>query len=241
MRPQLIRRARRGIAALGALALAVGVFGTVASASITRTHRPPRQLTPPRPRRHTPPRPQPRARRLHLRAQMLHPNVLVGKDVAFIGATRPGIARRPVGIDERRGARWVEVARTVTGAHGHFLARYWPRQLGRIRLRVRLAAPSGRRVTVLEPVATVYRAVVASWYGPGGTTACGETLGAGTQGVASRTLPCGRLVTLRYRNRSVRVPVIDRGPYVAGREYDLTYATKLALGAGDVSLIWASA
>jgi len=35
--------------------------------------------------------------------------------------------------------------------------------------------------------------------------------------------------------------VIPRGPYVAGRDYDLTYATKQALDAGGVSLIWASA
>ena len=48
-------------------------------------------------------------------------------------------------------------------------------------------------------------------------------------------------MTLRYHGRTVRVPVIDRGPFVAGRDYDLTYATKLALGAGDVSVIWASA
>ena len=48
-------------------------------------------------------------------------------------------------------------------------------------------------------------------------------------------------MTLRYQGHTVRVPVIDRGPFVAGREYDLTYATKRALGMGDVSLIWASA
>ena len=91
------------------------------------------------------------------------------------------------------------------------------------------------------PVATVFHAVVASWYGPGGRTACGQTLTVATLGVANRTLPCGTIVTLRYRNRTVRVPVIDRGPFVAGRDYDLTWATKLALGAGDVTVIWASA
>ena len=37
---------------------------------------------------------------------------------------------------------------------------------------------------------------------------------------------------------SIRVPVIDRGPYVAGREFDLTAATKRALGFGDLGTIW---
>ena len=111
-----------------------------------------------------------------------------------------------------------------------------------MRLRVRLACAARARIaTVVEPAATVFHEVVASWYGPGGTTACGEALGAGTLGVANRTLPCGTMVTLRYRGRTLRLPVIDRGPYVAGRDYDLTYATKLALGAGDLSVIWASA
>ena len=32
-------------------------------------------------------------------------------------------------------------------------------------------------------------------------------------------------MTLWHRGRTVRVRVIDRGPYVAGREFDLTEAT----------------
>jgi rare lipoprotein A (peptidoglycan hydrolase) len=44
-------------------------------------------------------------------------------------------------------------------------------------------------------------------------------------GVAHKTLPCGARVTLRRGTRTVRVRVIDRGPYVAGREFDLTQAT----------------
>jgi len=31
-------------------------------------------------------------------------------------------------------------------------------------------------------------------------------------------------VTFRHHGRVLRIPVIDRGPYVAGREYDLTAA-----------------
>jgi rare lipoprotein A len=79
----------------------------------------------------------------------------------------------------------------------------------------------------------VYRHAYASWYGPGffgGHLACGGRLTPGTLGVANKRLPCGTKITLRYHGRSVRVPVIDRGPYVGGREYDLTAATKQRLG-----------
>jgi rare lipoprotein A len=59
-------------------------------------------------------------------------------------------------------------------------------------------------------------------------------------GVANKTLPCGTLVTLRYDGRTVRVPVVDRGPYVPGREFDLTEATKQALGFGGVGQVWST-
>ena len=54
---------------------------------------------------------------------------------------------------------------------------------------------------------------------------CGGTLAPGRLGVAHKSLPCGSKVTLRHRGRTLRVRVIDRGPYVGGREYDLTEAT----------------
>ena len=43
--------------------------------------------------------------------------------------------------------------------------------------------------------------------------------------MAHKTLPCGSKLTLRKGSRTVRVRVIDRGPYVGGREFDLTEAT----------------
>ena len=66
-----------------------------------------------------------------------------------------------------------------------------------------------------------------SWYGPGmygSRTACGVTLTKSVMGVASRTLPCGTKVTFRNpdNGRSVTVPVIDRGPYVSGRIWDMS-------------------
>jgi hypothetical protein len=64
-----------------------------------------------------------------------------------------------------------------------------------------------------------------SWFGPGlygNGTACGQTMTKTLVGVAHRTLPCGTLVTFRYNGRTVTVPVVDRGPYVVGRTWDLT-------------------
>ena len=64
-----------------------------------------------------------------------------------------------------------------------------------------------------------------SWYGPGfygHRTACGLALTQTLVGVAHRTLPCGTLVTFRSNGVTVTVPVVDRGPYVAGRTWDLT-------------------
>ena len=36
------------------------------------------------------------------------------------------------------------------------------------------------------------------------------------------------------------IPQIDRGPYVEGREFDLTKATKQALGFGDTGQLWST-
>ena len=89
----------------------------------------------------------------------------------------------------------------------------------------------------------VYRAGHASWYGPGlygNGTSCGGALTPGRLGVAHKSLPCGTRVTFRYRGRSATVPVIDRGPYAAGREWDLTAATKRKLGFGSTGTVWST-
>jgi hypothetical protein len=72
----------------------------------------------------------------------------------------------------------------------------------------------------------------ASWYGPGlwgRSTACGQVLRPTTIGVAHKTLPCGTTVRFTYRGRTVVAPVIDRGPYIRGRAWDLTAAAAEAL------------
>lgn len=87
---------------------------------------------------------------------------------------------------------------------------------------------------------------VASWYGPssGTSLACGGELASSTVGVANKTLRCGTRVRVCL-NRSgpcINVTVVDRGPYVEGREYDLTEATARRIGfmARGVGPVWVS-
>jgi rare lipoprotein A len=168
-------------------------------------------------------------------------NVLDGRVATVIGTLRPGLAARTVTLQALGSHGWSTVARVRTGAKGLFRLRYVPRQTGSARLRLRFVGdvnelPAHRRLGRLN----VYRLAEASWYGGGGGLACGGSLTSATMGVANKTLPCGTLVTLRYGGRSVRVPVVDRGPYVAGREFDLTQATKQALGFGDTGEVWST-
>jgi len=80
---------------------------------------------------------------------------------------------------------------------------------------------------------TPYRFAGASWYGGtsmwGRSTACGQTLRPSTIGVANKTLPCGTPVKFVWHGHSIVAPVIDRGPYIQGRAWDLTSAAAEAL------------
>ena len=77
------------------------------------------------------------------------------------------------------------------------------------------------------------RSRVVTWYGPGWygrRTACGNTLTSRLMGVAHKTLPCGTVVHFRYGGNRVTAKVVDRGPYAAGVDYDLTWAAARKLG-----------
>ena len=129
---------------------------------------------------------------------------------------------------QRRG-RWVTLDRDRTNRAGKFVLR--KRMFGALSTRARVRLNSGE--TRILGRLNVYRRALASWYGPGlfgNKLGCGGTLQVGSLGVANKSLPCGTKVTIRHRGRVVRVRVIDRGPYVGGREYDLTAATARKLG-----------
>ena len=53
-------------------------------------------------------------------------------------------------------------------------------------------------------------------------TACGIAIGPRTMGVAHPVLPCGAKIVLEYGGTRVLTQVIDRGPDVPGREFDVS-------------------
>jgi hypothetical protein len=169
-------------------------------------------------------------------------DVQTGQAVHVHGTLLPRGGGRHVTVESGVNGRWHVLARSRTRSNGHFDARIVAGQLGTQRLRVRFAGDR-RNVDTRAGAGSLraFRPTLASWYGLyGGALACGGTLGYGTLGVANKTLPCGTKVTLRYRGREVTVPVIDRGPYVGGREWDLTGATARRLGFDGVGVVWST-
>jgi rare lipoprotein A (peptidoglycan hydrolase) len=84
---------------------------------------------------------------------------------------------------------------------------------------------------------------MASWYGPGlygNEMACGGKLTKSTFGVAHKSLPCGTKVAIAHGGRIVIAPVVDRGPFVKGVEYDLTAHAAEAVRMGSTSEIRAN-
>jgi rare lipoprotein A len=138
---------------------------------------------------------------------------------------------------------WVPIASAAVAADGRFAAVWRPDRVGPLQLRA-VAGPAAAGTADEVPSApqldvTVFRPGIASWYGPTSrdeTTACGVPLERWTLGAAHRTLPCGTPVAFYYKGHTIVVPVIDRGPFVAGRSWDLTQAAHTALG-GDDGLI----
>jgi rare lipoprotein A (peptidoglycan hydrolase) len=151
-------------------------------------------------------------------------NVRMGRRAVVRGRIQP--AGSTVALQVRRNGRWVTLDRDVTGAQGRYVLRDRMARPMSARARVRVSrGPAGKHGLGRL---NVYRHALASWYGPGlygNPLGCGGRLGTSQLGVAHKSLPCGTRVTLRHRGRVVRVPVIDRGPYVGAREYDLTAAT----------------
>lgn len=165
-------------------------------------------------------------------------NVLSGPTVDVRGDLLPGVPGRSVALQGRSGGRWHTLTSANTRAGGRFDLRLHAGALGAQRLRVRFAGDhSNTRSLEWGGLLTVYRESVASWYNDAGLTACGFHA---TLGVANKTLPCGTKVSFFYGGRKVTAVVDDRGPFVAGRDWDLNRNTAAALGVAGVATLWSS-
>jgi rare lipoprotein A len=103
---------------------------------------------------------------------------------------------------------------------------------------------AGKRYFVLGSSAGYLERGVASWYGPtfhGGRTANGDKYDMYAMTAAHKTLPlpCHVRVTNLANGRSIVVRVNDRGPFVANRIIDLSYAaaTKLDIVRQGTALV----
>src|ERR1700737_2556127 len=85
-------------------------------------------------------------------------------------------------------------------------------------------------LTVCRPTPS---GIVTSWYGgkfQGRRTASGEIFDKNKKTAASRSYGFGTILKLSYRGKSCLVRVNDRGPFVRGRDLDVSEAVATELG-----------
>ncbi len=107
-----------------------------------------------------------------------------------------------------------------------------------------LPKPAARQVTRASASSRAlpggWQSAKVSWYGPGfygRRTAGGTTLTETSMIVAHRSLPFGTKIQFEYRGRTCTAVVMDRGPYIGGRTFDLGPGTAKALGFGGVGTV----
>lgn len=163
-----------------------------------------------------------------------------------ISGTAGTAANRLVAIEYHYGAavKWNLASLVTTTKNGAFSKRWQPATVGNLKLRavmlpagVTAVAAAYSKVTSLQGTATqtlpvtIFQPVVASYETNfGALDSCGTRLSSTTIGIASPTLKCGTKVTIYYNGKQMTVPVVDHGPYVTGRSYDLTYAVAKDIG-----------
>jgi peptidoglycan lytic transglycosylase len=155
----------------------------------------------------------------------------------FRGSVSPSAAGRTVTIESLDGAtlQWAAITSATVNPDGTYLAKWRTRMAGEFRVRAVLQSASQAVAASAssELAITIHRAATATWYGPGfygRQTACGIRMTRTLLGVAHRKYKCGTKVAVLYHGRRITVPVVDRGPFRRGTDYDLTAATAQALG-----------
>ena len=162
-------------------------------------------------------------------------NALLGKKVRFRGTVGTKLAGRDVVVQylDPVTEAWTQQAHTTVRPDGTFVARWKPRHIGQFRTRALVGGEARSASATPELPLNIFRPAIATFFGPGlygRTTACGQELTEDLVGVASRSLPCGTNVAVRYGATTILVPVVDRGPYGGEAKWDLTKGAADLLG-----------
>jgi rare lipoprotein A len=175
-------------------------------------------------------------------------SAFVRSGLSVTGTVPASDAGRAIEIDQLAatpGSAWAPVAVVDARSDGSFAAAWHTGHSGLLTIRAELQGTQPPSAAASPPavLVTLYKRSIATLYGPGfygQKTACGVTLRRRTIGVANRTLPCGTEVQVYYRGSVMTVPVIDRGPYAHGANWDLTMAAARALGMQGTAVIGAA-
>jgi rare lipoprotein A (peptidoglycan hydrolase) len=162
-------------------------------------------------------------------------SALLRNGLTFTGTAPRSDAGNTVEIERlghETGWTWAQTVTATIAHNGSFTGVWNTNHIGEFSIRAVLQSSAAAAAAPPTVTVTVYRPSLATIYGPGfwgQRTACGEKLNRAALGVANRTLKCGTKVGLYYHGRTLIVPVIDRGPYANGADWDLTEATAKAL------------
>jgi rare lipoprotein A len=172
-------------------------------------------------------------------------SALLRSQLTFSGSAPASDAGKTVVIERfghETGWTWASTVTATVSRNGSFTTAWSTDHIGWFAIRAVIGGAASTATAAPTVAVTVYRPSLATMYGPGfwgKRTACGTMLRRSTLGVANRTLHCGEKVALYYRGRTLIVPVIDRGPYANGADWDLTEATDKALGIPGTATIGA--
>jgi rare lipoprotein A len=172
-------------------------------------------------------------------------SALLRHQLTFRGTAPRADAGKTIEIERlghETGWAWASTVTATVSHSGAFSAVWDTNHIGEFSIRAVLKSAASTAGAEPQVTITVYRPSLATMYGPGfwgSRTACGEKLERNMLGVANRTLPCGTKVGIYYGGRTLIVPVIDRGPYANGADWDLTEATDKALGIPGTATIGA--
>lgn len=169
-------------------------------------------------------------------AGFIPPQVALAQVVEHAADDTGGASVLPVAVHEPK----TDEIRTPSGLDAHEVKASGTRTPTVIKKVV--AKPTAKKVTKTATTKSSggWKTARVSWYGPGfygNTMAGGGTLRPDSMVVAHRSLAFGTKIEFSYKGRTCVAVVRDRGPYTAGRVFDLGPGTAKALGFSGVGTV----